>query len=147
MIKYLKIFVLLIVFYSFSSSCSIDWSEFSNDSDCESADYSNCDTQEPFNAILNIKVTVNDKYPKNVITLYDGFFEDRYKIDTFIVDTEVFMLEVPVDRRYSLSAEYVYDNKTIIAVDGTEVKKSSVNNCDSVCWSVSGTNIDLRLKK
>jgi len=125
-------------------SCS-SW-DVTSDEDCEYPDYSNCNTTEPFMGVLKISLTNNENFPKNTLTLYDGYIEDDIIYDTFTINTDFRKIEVPINRRYSAKVMYISDTDTIIAVDGTKIVKKSRVNCDSICWTVSGETLDLTLK-
>lgn len=113
--------------------------------DCSQYDYSDCDTWEPYDAVLTVRVTINNKNPKVPITMFYGNFEnnDTAIVDTLTKDTEYY---VPIDKKYSVLAKYKTDNGFIYALDGAEVKKSSQNVCDSTCWFTTDDIADCRLK-
>ena len=129
----------------FILSCS-DWTNGSTDDECEDPDYSDCNTTEPISAPLKISLTINDENPKPEIIVYYGDYEDQIIADTLLPDSENFESMQSIGEEYSLALKYVHEGDTIVAIDGTKLKKKSKTNCDSTCWTVSGGEIDLRLK-
>lgn len=115
--------------------------------DCENPDYSNCNTVEPVDGNLTILVTKQDKNSRVPLTLYQGKFgspEGLIFYDTItVVDTNVIL---ELNKNYYAIASYQRDGKTIYAVDGVYLKKESRQECDSTCWSVKNSEIDVRLK-
>lgn len=139
--NFLMIFCFL--FFIFSS-CDDFWDSMSDtEDDC---DYSDCDTEEPLTAPLQIKLTINSENTDVEIIVYKGNIEDK---DTVIVDTvneTSFETELRLDEYYSATAKYSVGDKTVIAVDGDIIEKISTDLCDSTCWEVKGGDLDLRLK-
>lgn len=115
--------------------------------DCENPDYSNCNTVEPTEGTMHIIVTKLEKTSRVPLVLYQGKFGAPEKTifnDTvYSVDTSFIL---PLNLNYYAVAKYLRDGKTINAVDGAYFKKVSKDVCDSVCWSVKGSEIDVRLK-
>lgn len=115
--------------------------------DCENPDYSNCNTVEPIDGTMHIILTKLEKTSRVPLVLYEGKFGSPIRIifsDTATtVDTSVYL---ELNKDYYAVATYYRDGKTIHAVDGSYFKKVSKDVCDSVCWSVKGDEIDVRLK-
>jgi hypothetical protein len=115
--------------------------------DCENPDYSSCNTTEPVDGYFRVIVTKQEKNSKVPLILYQGKFgsPERKVFDSVvsIVDT-TFIL--PLNHDYYAIATYIVNGKTINAVDGAYFEKFSKTECDSVCWSIKGDEIDVRLK-
>lgn len=115
--------------------------------DCENPDYSNCNTIEPIDGTMHIIVTKLEKTSRVPLTLYEGKFGAPVRTvfnDTVTtVDTSI---NLELNKDYYAVAKYIRDGKTIYAVDGDYFKKVSRDVCDSVCWSVKNSEIDVRLK-
>jgi hypothetical protein len=115
--------------------------------DCENPDYSNCNTTEPNEGMMRVIVTKQNPNSEVPLTLYQGKFGSPEKtvFDGVIgvVDTS-FLL--PLNYDYYAIAKYISNGKTIYAVDGDFFQKYSNTECDSVCWSIKGNEIDVRLK-
>jgi hypothetical protein len=140
MVKLIFQFLLIILF---AASCT---ENYSSSSDCEDPDYSNCDTYQPKYGQLIIKVDMNSENPAVPIAVYVGKIEDNslYLLDT--ATSELYSISVDLDYYYSVKASYKSGNKTIIAIDGDDVKSKSYINCDSTCYSVHNGTADVRLK-
>ena len=121
-----------------------DWNRTDED-ECDYPDYSDCITQEPFRDSLNIELTVNEQYKKVKLTVYEGDVETGIMVTQFESEQSEIKIPVLIDVKYSATALYISDNDTILAADGSEIKKRSVAYCDSTCWTVWSRNIDLRL--
>lgn len=136
------IFTMLIIIVS---SCNESWTDTSEE-DCYDPDYSNCNFEEPRISFLKVYLTINEENPKVLLKIYDGDIEYSTVRDSFIVDTSYIEYEASFDTDYSVTAKYIKGQDTIIAVDGTKIKKYSSSYCDSTCWSVSGQDISVELK-
>ncbi len=111
-----------------------------------SVDCSECYQIKPDSADLVVKVTINDIYPEVPLTFYRGNIEAG---EIEYVDTAYgtnYYLWVPVDKDFSVKAEYKRGNTTIYAVDGTKIEVLKVPDaCDEVCYIVDDEVIDVRL--
>lgn len=136
--KKLYLIVLLLLIIGCNKSENID---------CENPDYSNCNTTEPKDGMLRIIVTKLTPTSEVPLTLYQGKFGSPEKLifnDTISVVDTSFLL--PLNYDYYAIAKYLSNGKTIYAVDGDFFQKYSNTECDSVCWSIKGDEIDVRLK-
>lgn len=115
--------------------------------DCEDPDYSDCNTTEPEYGEVQITVTKHEKTSRVPLLLYRGKFGEQGSLifnDTVTsVDTSVLL---DFENDYYAIAVYNIDNNTTYAVDGAYLKKKSSKLCDSVCWTVKGNQLDVRLK-
>ena len=87
-----------------------------------SVDCDDCFWEKPDSADLVIYLTINEQHPEVPIVLYRGDF-DELKVDW--VDTareSPFYIFSAMDQFYSVTAEYKVDGKTILAVDGDNMK-------------------------
>jgi hypothetical protein len=106
---------------------------------------SSCDTIEPFYGYLKLKLTINAENQRVPISVYRGIIDDNEVVYIDTVSTNNFEVSMPVDEFYSVKAKYIFDDKTIYAIDGNKIKKSSYTYGDSTCWEVRNGNIDLRI--
>lgn len=117
------------------------------DVDCESYDYSSCNTEEPMEGILNIIVTKQNDSSEIPLSVYKGKYGEPGTLiysDTVVEVETKFLLQLNED--YYAIAKYNKSGNTIYAVDGTFFKKTGQVTCDSTCWKIKGSEIDLRLK-
>lgn len=126
------------------AACNLEY--YAEEDECEFPDYSDCNTVEPFFGQMQINTSKNEEYTLNYVTLYEGFIEENNVFCEFKLSASDTIIDVPLDRQFSAKAVYVFNNDTIATIDGTYVKKQDREYCDSVCWSVSGLELDLRLK-
>ncbi len=110
-------------------------------------DCDDCWGFRPDSADLIINLTINSSHPEVPIVLYRGNIESG-QVD--YVDTarkSPYTLYSAIDQYYSVTAEYKVDGKTIIAVDGDEMKaKDATASCDFECWIVTDGNFRVDLK-
>ena len=135
----------IVVFAVYAISCDILNS--TSDEDCEYPDYSDCMTDEPREPYLHIKLTVNEQNPKVKISMYEGNLGEDTAIYTIETDTSYYELGVYFDERYTITAQYLSGEDTIIAIDNTKITKSTYTNCDSTCWQIYGREVDLTLAR
>jgi len=112
------------------------------DVDCD-----DCWNFEPDSADLIINLTISSKHASVPIVVYRGNIESGQVdwIDT--VRETPFHLYSAVGQYYSVAAEYKVTGKTIVAVDGDEMKaKNASGSCDWECWIVTGGEFRVDLK-
>ena len=106
-----------------------------------------CYQDKPAMGALNVLLTINDENPYVPLVVYIGMMEDN---DIEYVDTSFskdYWVNVPVDKYYSIAAEYKKGGNTITAVDGSKFKlKYTESNCDKPCYYFSGGYFDLQLR-
>jgi hypothetical protein len=110
----------------------------------------NCDDcwgYRPDSADLIINLTINNSHPEVPIVVYRGHIEGG-QVDW--VDTArqtPYYLYSAIDQYYSVTAEYKVDGKTIMAVDGDEMKtKDASSSCEFECWIVVDGELKVDLK-
>ena len=139
MVKYCLLFIILEISLI---SCNKD-----SNVDCESYDYSSCNTIEPTDGVLSVIVTKENDSSEIPLTVYKGKFGEPGTLifsDT-VSEVEVKMI-LPLNEDYYAVAKYLNNGKTVSAVDGTFFKKVGQTICDSTCWKIKGNEIDVRLK-
>jgi hypothetical protein len=116
---------------------------FTGDVNCDECYY-----PMPDEADLIIDVTMNYKYPNPLVTVYKGDVEKNNVVSVERAEFTPYYLSVPVDTKYSVLVEYSSGNKTVIAVDGTNLKFLRVSDaCDGECYVIENNHLDLTLKK
>jgi hypothetical protein len=116
---------------------------FTGDVDCD-----DCYYPKPDEAELIIDLTINYKYPNPQVTVYKGDIENKEVVSVERTEFTPYYLSVPVDRKYSIAVEYTSGNKTVIAVNGTNLKALRVSDaCGDDCYIIENDHLDLTLKK
>lgn len=139
------IYIFILVFLGgLISSC--ESSTYPSDEDCIDYDYSDCNTIEPDEGYLTIKLTINKQNTHVPVTVYLGDIENNNIIEYDTIDQPYYQVPVALNQTYSASAKYMDGDKIIIAVDGDKIRKTSSIVCDSTCWKIKGGDIDIRLK-
>jgi len=116
---------------------------FTGDVDCN-----DCYYDKPDEADLIIDLTISYKYPNPQVTVYKGDVENNDVVSVERTESTPYYVSVPVDNKYSVRVEYRSGNKTVIAVDGTNLKVLRVSDaCDDACYIIENDHIDLTLKR
>ncbi len=116
------------------------------DEECDTYDYSDCNTIEPIQSSLKIDLTINDENPSPVLKIYEGFIEENNIIFADTMTSAHFELYLNLGKHYTAAIDYKNDGKIITAVDGTDFLAKSSQVCDSICWYVTGDELNLKLK-
>lgn len=117
-----------------------------NSVDCSTYDYSDCNSIQPFDGNMHVKLTINSENPAVPLTIYRGKLEDGVVILRDTVSESTYDTLLPVDYSYTVTAKYTKGSSTIIAVDGDKISSSNTVTCDSTCWSVKPGSVNVRLK-
>jgi hypothetical protein len=137
----MKKFMIALILISFTISCEEKF--FSEGVDC-----AECYQEKPEEADLIIDLTINDTYSYVPIVVYRNDFEDNdiEYIDT-AYESPYYLPATPINKKYSVAAEYISGDNKIIAVDGSHLKVRHVLfACDEDCWIIEGGEMDVRLK-
>jgi hypothetical protein len=116
----------------------------------QNVDCFQCVTHKPDSAYLIIYSTINNENPKVLINIYKAKYDINSPpaiafIDTLKLSTQ--RIKVPVGYFYSVKALYKVGTDTVAAIDGDNLSITKVNAaCDSVCWTINGGQINVRLK-
>ena len=139
-------FVSLIMAFLMFASCNDNQVPQVADEECDTYDYSDCNTIEPTQDLLKIELTLNDENPKPVLKIYDGFIEENNVIFKDTMTSAHFELYLNLGKHYSAAIDYKKGDKIITAVDGTDFLAKSSQVCDSICWYVIGGELNVKLK-
>ncbi|MBT3207332.1 MAG: hypothetical protein HN704_07060 [Bacteroidetes bacterium] len=98
-----------------------------------------CEAEEPKDAQLFVYITINEENKNVPITIFEGNIEDSLIVwEDFSKDKE-FWVYLPLNKYYTAAAEYQVGNKTIIAIDGEEMKsKEKYDENGDPCWEIYG---------
>ncbi len=107
------------------------------------SDCGNCEGFEPQYGQLNIALTINSENSKVPVEIYKGNPESSTLYITATLSSVSNSIPVEINHYYTVKACYKSGAKTIVTVDGDDVKSIA---CDSACWSVQNGNIDATLK-
>lgn len=132
-------FVIILLTLLFACE-NIDWKKLNNP--CI-----DCYNIKPEEGLLEIKMTIDEKNNGIPLVIYRGDFENN-ELEWADTSYEAkYDIWVPVNKYYSVRAEYVKGNDTIYVFDGDNVRiiKESTE-CDEVCWRAKDGEIDIRLK-
>ena len=136
----MKRYIIALVFLTLLCSCQEKF--FTEGIDCEE-----CYQEKPDSADLIIDLTINDTYDVIPLVVYKNEVEDN---NIEYIDTAYgspYYLYVPVNKKYSVAAEYNSGDKKIVAIDGTHLKIKHVwNACDEDCWVIEGQDMNASLK-
>jgi hypothetical protein len=141
--KYIEFLIIVVALISLiTTSCERDVPSKLGGVNC-----AECYQVKPEWGRLNVTLTINDENPFVPLVVYIGNIEDNNIewIDTsYAAD---YWVEVPVNKYYTITAEYKSGDKTIYAVDGDNFKiKYTDSDCDQSCYYYRGGYYDLRLK-
>lgn len=105
-----------------------------------------CYSDQPDEASITIKLTLNDENYKIPLTIYQGTIDSGIIISRDTVSVESYTLTEPVNRYYSAVAEYKSGKRIIKVVDGTKLDVSTSTQEDgSTCYQVTGDKLNLKL--
>ena len=108
---------------------------------------SDCTTDEPLKADLEIKIDFNYSQSSVRIDVYEGNLEDNILYSTFYSSSTTTTIPVTLNKKYTLTATYLVSDNYYIAVDSaTPGVKYEKNQCNNPCYFVYDRNIDLRIK-
>jgi hypothetical protein len=115
--------------------------------DLSSFDCSLCYQDKPEYGPLEILVTINSENHAVPIVVYRGDIENN---EIEYIDTAYYwdyVVDVPVDEYYSVTAEYKDGSNTIYSVDVDKLKlQFNTKDCDEDCYYYKGGYIDVRLR-
>ena len=106
---------------------------------------SDCTTTEPEKA--NLVVKLGETSSQVVINIYEGELEDGILYDSVIPMSSVYKIQVGLNKTYTVTATYIFGEKTYTAVDSATPKvRFTETQCEEACYFVYDREIDLRLK-
>jgi hypothetical protein len=109
-----------------------------------------CYTDKPTELIIDMSLSQPSGLTEQVeVILYEGYIDDeeREVVLSFETSKSQELIAVPVDKRYSATAKYVFEDRTIIAIYGERINARSFTNCEMTCWDWDDIPFDLRLKE
>ncbi|MFZ2340400.1 MAG: hypothetical protein WAW07_11850 [Bacteroidales bacterium] len=108
------------------------------------ADCGDCTSNEPASDYLLIKFSENN--PAATINVYEGELEDGVLLNTVNPPSDIYRLDVRLNKKYTATASYERNGKTYTAVDSAIPRtKFTRTQCEDACWYVYDRELDLRL--
>ena len=106
---------------------------------------SDCSQEEPVSAILNVKLTNIEGTV--LVTMYEGEMEDGLVYKSVEAGGPGYSFTVPLNKKYTVTAEYLINSITYISVDALTPRVKYVEDqCEEPCYFVYDRKVDLRLK-
>jgi hypothetical protein len=106
---------------------------------------SECNQEEPVSAILNIKLTDTES-PVHLM-VYEGELEDGVVYGSVQTGGTECSFTVPLNKKYTVTAEYLINGITYISVDMLTPRVKYVEDqCNNPCYFVYDRKINLSLK-
>jgi hypothetical protein len=104
-----------------------------------------CEVSEPTEAYLQIWLDKNQEGVR--VKIYIGNPEDNILLLKFTTYNEVLFQEVPLNKSYTLTAEYPKSGKTYIVVNSVTPRvKYELQKCNDPCYYIYNDIIELQLK-
>lgn len=109
------------------------------------ADCGDCTSDEPASDYLIIKFSENN--PAATINVYEGELEDGVLLSSVNPPSDIYRIDVRLNKKYTVTARYERNGKTYTAVDSAIPRtKFTETQCEDACWYVYDNELDLRLK-
>lgn len=106
---------------------------------------SECFEEEPDEAYLEIKLDVTA--PGVNVTIYNGNPGDSIKFATYKTYSKTSYYKVPLNKSYTLTAEYIISGVSYIAVNEVKPRVTfSEEQCTDPCYYVYDKTVNLKLK-
>jgi len=106
---------------------------------------SDCVRNEPEFGSVFVEVTIDGDHQEVPIRIFEGNFEDDVVVITDTLSTDEAEFELPVERDYSVAAEYQDGGETVLAIDGGRLSISHTDYEDARCWDVDNLRLDAKL--
>jgi hypothetical protein len=108
---------------------------------------SDCTTDEPVLADLQVKVDITDKEPAVLVNIYEGNLEDSILYVSYTAIRPNSYASVNINKQYTATATYLRSGIKYIAIDSALPRvRYDKNQCDNPCYFVYDDVVNLRLK-
>lgn len=108
-------------------------------------DCTECLTGEPLKATLQIRIEENQQGVK--INIYEGDLEDNVLFRSISTYSRAIFQDVPLNKSYTISAEYPKGDKTYVVVDSVRPRvKYTEDQCDIPCYYIYDNVVELFIK-
>jgi hypothetical protein len=106
-----------------------------------------CTTDEPLKINLNVKLDEGYSSSPTVINVYEGNLEDSVLYDSYQTTETEALIEVSLNKKYTITATYHIADDYYIAIDSATPRvRYDKTQCDNPCYFVYDKDINLRLK-
>jgi hypothetical protein len=106
-----------------------------------------CTEEEPVEASLEVKLDVYQSLTSGIINIYEGDIEDNILLGTFFSSDDIWRHNVPLNKKYTLTATYRIGEITYIVVDSATPRvRYETKQCDNPCYFVYDNTLNLRIK-
>jgi hypothetical protein len=105
-----------------------------------------CNSEEPENAELEIKLEENRNMESTIIRIYLGSIEDSLLVKTLLTIDEKIMAIVSLNKTYTIEATYHIDETNYTAINTVTPRvKYFRSQCADPCYYIYDRKINLRL--
>lgn len=105
---------------------------------------SQCTSDEPVIAVLEIRLS---SYTVPTVNIYEGYVEDSILYESFTSSADKVTREVPLNKKYTLTAVYYIDGKEYIVVNSVSPRVIyDEESCDEPCYYIYDKFVNLRLR-
>lgn len=108
---------------------------------------SECESDEPLEAGLELKLDGDSGFRSTIVTIYEGNVEDNVVLKSLEINSDKRTINVPLNKKYTVTARYFRDGQTYLAIDSTTPRvRYDKTSCDKPCFWVYNKTLNLRLK-
>jgi uncharacterized CHY-type Zn-finger protein len=108
-------------------------------------DCSECSSEDPEEAFLTVKLST--EYGETDVTIYVGNLEENIVFNTYTSYSKAIYCKVPVNKKYTLTAKYLYKGSTYFTVNSVTPRVKFVEDrCEEPCYFIYDREVDLKLK-
>jgi hypothetical protein len=139
-------FLLCLMFMPFA--CGKEY-PFATESDCD-----DCYTEKPEYGAFHINLDDQKSDSAIIVSMYEGKYTEAMRNDDShlvfrdtIKNESSIDVDVPLNKYYSVVAEYQVNGAKYRVIDGDGIKVYSINStCDFDCWIIRGGKANCKLK-
>ena len=145
----IKSYKIFFIFLAFSLLFSCENEELLRD--ISFIDCNKCTAEEPFTAEIRIKLSDPYKFGSAdemiLIDIFEGNLEDDVIFSSFQTSSNETAINLPINKKYTITATYYVNNKTYIAVNSVTPRvKFNESSCDEPCYYTTPGSLNLKLK-
>ncbi len=108
---------------------------------------SDCNSEEPLEAGLDLKLDGDFGSSAINITIYEGSLEDSVVFKNFQTVSKKRTVMVPINKKYTITAQYLRNGITYLAVNSAFPRvRYDTKNCDEPCFWIYDKTVNLKLR-